>query len=93
MVLASALVNPHLSVYDVTVIALPILWIGGWLHLDGREIAWFWQRCYWLTLATLLPTARLISVQLTPILLAELFLRIVIAIRHTPRPRLAEAAL
>ena len=93
MVLASALVNPHLSVYDVTVIVLPILWIGGWLQGEGREVTWFWQRCYWLTLATLVPTARLISVQLTPILLVELFLRIVIALRHSPKPRLVEAAL
>jgi hypothetical protein len=77
LVLASALINPHLTIYDVTVIALPIIWIGGWLVGLPGDTTWFWQRVYWISVALLIPTAVLVKVQVSTILLAELYLRTV----------------
>src|SRR5207244_7854259 len=31
LVVASVLVNPHVAIYDATVLALSGLWLGGWL--------------------------------------------------------------
>lgn len=76
LVIASALVNPHLTVYDVTVLVLALLWIGGWLLTQPHESTWFWQRCYWLAVALLIPTAKFVPFQVTPILVAELLFRI-----------------
>lgn len=77
LVLASALVNPHLTIYDVIVMALPVLWIGGWLLEQQDDSTWFWQRVYWICAALLFPTAVLVKIQLSPILIGELFARIV----------------
>lgn len=84
LIIASALVNPHLTVYDVTVLVLPLLWIGGWLLAQPRDSTWFWQRCCWLSVALLVPTARVIPVQATPILLAELLFRLDRIVRSAP---------
>jgi alpha-1,2-mannosyltransferase len=77
LVMASALVNPHLTIYDVTVLALPIIWIGGWILERQVDTAWYWQRVYWITGALLFPTAAVMPIQLSTILVAELFVRIV----------------
>ena len=88
LVIASALVNPHLTVYDVTVMVLPLLWIGGWLLTEPRESTWFWQRCCWLAVALLIPTASFIPFQITPILVAELLFRIDRVVRSGSQPPL-----
>ena len=74
LMLASAVVNPHLMIYDVTVLALAAVLMGGYLNTQGGS-HWFWQRCYWASVALLLPTARILIIQATPILLGELLLR------------------
>lgn len=76
LLLASILVNPHLTIYDVTVLALPILWVGGWLLDRDTDSSWFWQRIYWIFVALLLPTAAFARIQLSALLLFELFVRI-----------------
>jgi len=77
LVLASALVNPHLAIYDVAVIALPIIWIGGWLLEEGSDTTWYWQRVYFIAAALLIPTAAFLRIQLSAILMLELFVQIV----------------
>jgi hypothetical protein len=92
MVVASALVNPHLSIYDATVLALPILWLGGWLLERQPDTTWFWQRVYWISAALFIPTAAVLKVQLSTLLVGELFVRLVLiawAERPSARPGVA----
>jgi hypothetical protein len=73
LVLGSALVNPHLTIYDVSVLVLPIIWIGGWLLEQEASTHWYWQSVYLLTIALAIPTAAIVGVQLSPIFAATLF--------------------
>jgi alpha-1,2-mannosyltransferase len=68
VVLGSVLVNPHLYVYDATLLVLTGLWIG----LVLGDEPWFWRRAYWLTVALLVPTAQFARVQLSVVLMLEL---------------------
>jgi hypothetical protein len=65
VMLASLLVNPHVIVYDVTLLALPLLWFGAYmLEAPRREHApSFGTLVYWLFVTLLIPTARVIAVQ------------------------------
>jgi hypothetical protein len=78
LVLASVLVSPHTVIYDVTLLALPILWLGGWLLEQQNDSTWFWQRVYWLAVALFLPFALLVKVQFSVIIMAELFARVAV---------------
>jgi hypothetical protein len=93
LILASALVNPHLTVYDAAVLAPAALLIGGELMTSARDAAWFWQRCYWISLALLFPIAKVLKVQATPILLVELLFRTVRTLRGTTVREQARASL
>ena len=68
VVIGSVLVNPHLYVYDATLLVLAGLWLG---LVVGNE-SWFWRRAYWLTVALLIPTAQFAWVQLSVLLMIEL---------------------
>jgi hypothetical protein len=78
LVLASALVNPHLSTYDASILVLPALWIGGELLESGTDSSWFWQRSYWIAWLLFLPTAAIVRLQLSTFLMAELFVRVAV---------------
>ena len=67
VMLASLLVNPHVIVYDVTLLALPLLWFGAYmLEPPRREVApAFGVLIYWLFVALLIPTARVIGLQVS----------------------------
>jgi alpha-1,2-mannosyltransferase len=97
LVLASVLVNPHLTIYDVTLLVLPVLWIGGWLLELEEQTDWYWQRVYWIAAALMIPTAAIVEVQLSPILIAALFVRIVVIAssraRISSRPACLHVAL
>jgi hypothetical protein len=82
LVLATVLVSPHLTIYDATLLALPFLWLGGWIESAGlRDVSrTFWSILYVLFLALLFPTALLIRVQISVLLLAWLFLIVTRAI-------------
>jgi hypothetical protein len=71
VMLASVLVNPHLIVYDATVIALPLLWFGAYMHEPERSAASapFWVTVYWLFAALFAPTAAAIGVQASVVLM------------------------
>lgn len=74
MILASVLVNPHVIVYDATVLALPLLWFAAYMHDPVRsgQAAKFWIVIYWLFPLLLMPTARLIGIQGSVVLMAWL---------------------
>jgi hypothetical protein len=76
LLLATVLVNPHLFLYDATVLVLPVLWIGGWLEQTNRPLgtAW-WHAVYGLSVMLLLPTAVLVGVQMSVVILGWLFVR------------------
>jgi len=63
VVLASILVNPHVIVYDLTVLALPLLWIGSYMQAlaDGETTRRYWMAVYWLFALTFIPTAAAIG--------------------------------
>ncbi len=82
LVLASALVNPHLIIYDLTVLALPLLWFGAYLQEPGRqELAErYWTAVYWLFALTFMPTAAAIGVQASVFVMVWLLILIVRAV-------------
>ena len=68
MVIASTLVSPHLTVYDATVLFPAALWVGAWMRSEK-----YWSLQYWTVVAFLAPTAWLIGLQASVVLLSVLF--------------------
>jgi hypothetical protein len=88
-VLGSALVSPHLFVYDATVLVLPLIWLGGFV--EREQPIWrteFWHCVYFLFVFLLFPTARFLPVQFSVLLMAWLFWRVASHI-HTSSRRIA----
>jgi hypothetical protein len=73
LVLGSVLVNPHVVVYDVAVLAAPLVWLTGWF--EGSSSASLEARRQWraalyaLFVLLLMPTARFVPVQLSPVVM------------------------
>ena len=65
VMLASVLVNPHVIVYDVTVLALPLLWFGAYMMEAERQAQapTFGVMVYWLFATLFIPTAAVIGLQ------------------------------
>jgi hypothetical protein len=78
LVIGSLLVNPHVYAYDTTVLVLAGLWLG---DAVGRDARWFWQRAYWITVTVFFPTALVIKLQLSVLLMLELLAQIWIRMR------------
>ncbi len=77
LVLGSVLINPHLFVYDAAVLVLPLLWLGA--QVESEQPSWraaYWHVVYFLFLFFLVPTARLLYVQFSVLLMAWLFWRV-----------------
>jgi len=68
MVCASTLVSPHLTVHDATVLFPAALWVGAWVGTEK-----YWSLMYWTGVAFLAPTAWLVGVQASVVLLSALF--------------------
>jgi alpha-1,2-mannosyltransferase len=79
VVLASALVNPHVIIYDLTVLALPLLWFGAYMREAARRehVVPFWMLVYWLFVTTFMPTSAAIGVQASVIVMIALLVLIV----------------
>jgi hypothetical protein len=85
VMLASLLVNPHVIVYDVTLLALPLLWFGAYMleperHTDAPA---YGVLVYWLCAALFMPTAAVVGVQMSVPLMMGL---LVWMTRVTTRP-------
>ena len=75
VVLASALVNPHMIIYDLTVLALPLVWFGAYMQEPARRDAGpYWMLVYWLFVTTFMPTAAAIGVQISVFVMAALLM-------------------
>jgi hypothetical protein len=87
VILASVLVNPHLIVYDATVLALPLLWFSAYVlaHNRPRHQATFWASVYWLFVAFLAPSAAAIGVQISVLLMMWLLAVIARIAAHDDR--------
>jgi hypothetical protein len=75
VMLAALLVNPHVIVYDVTLLALPLLWFGAYMLEPDRHAhaPAYGVLVYWLFAALFVPTAAAIGVQLSvPIMMGLL---------------------
>jgi hypothetical protein len=87
VMLASLLVNPHVIVYDVALLALPLLWFGAYLLEPERleDARAFGVMVYWLCAALFIPTAAVIGVQASVLLMMGLLLFVgrAVASRHT----------
>ena len=77
LMLASVLVSPHVTLYDATLLSLPLLWVGGWVQSTSRGQSRFgkrfWATLYWLFVAFMIPTAMLLRVQFSVLLMLFLF--------------------
>lgn len=70
LVLGTVLVNPHLFIYDAAVLALPFLWLGGWMEQHApAERERYWAAVYVLFLLLLFPTAAVIRMQASVVVL------------------------
>ena len=67
VILASLLVNPHVIVYDVTLLALPLIWFAAFMLEDDRraQAPAFGVLVYWLFGALFIPTAAAIGLQMS----------------------------
>jgi alpha-1,2-mannosyltransferase len=75
VVLASALVNPHMIIYDLTVLALPLVWFGAYMQEPARRHSGpYWMLVYWLFVTTFMPTAAAIGVQISVFVMAALLM-------------------
>ena len=75
VILASVLVNPHLIVYDVTLLILPLVWFAAYVLEPERRghAAAFGRTIYWLFAALFAPTATVIGLQASVPLMMGLF--------------------
>ena len=73
LALGSVLVNPHVVVYDVAVLAAPLVWLGGWFEGNSQgspELRRQWRvALYALFVFLLVPTARFVPIQLSPLVM------------------------
>jgi hypothetical protein len=78
LVVASVLVNPHVFVYDAVVLAPAVIWLAAWTYgderLSRRTRAVFAWGVYGLYPSLLVPTAALVAIQLSVLVLAGLFI-------------------
>jgi alpha-1,2-mannosyltransferase len=65
VVLAATLVNPHVIIYDLTVLVLPLLWFGSYMQDPAKpqDAGLYWTGVYWLFVLTFIPTAAVIGLQ------------------------------
>jgi hypothetical protein len=77
LLIATVLVSPHLGVYDLTVLVLALLWLGGWVERQREThptlCRVFWSWTYVLFVVLLVPIAALIRLQPSVLLLTSLF--------------------
>jgi hypothetical protein len=99
--LAAVLVNPHLIVYDAAILVLPLMWFGAWLVQQRTTsdesnrlpltVANYGALVYALVLAFLAPTAALIRVQVSVLLMLWVFWRVQDIVLTTPAKQWAKS--
>jgi hypothetical protein len=90
LVIATVLINPHLFVYDATVLAIAFLWLGGWIEREHSSFSRrYWTSIYAAYVLLLIPTARLIYVQMSVLVLCWLLWQIARGARQHQSPGVA----
>jgi hypothetical protein len=86
VVLAATLVNPHVIIYDLTVLVLPLLWFGSYMAEPARrkDAEPYWTTVYWLFVLTFIPTAAAIGLQASVFVMVGLLVLMSRAIRAEP---------
>lgn len=93
VMLAAVLVNPHLIVYDATILVLPLLWFGASVQRTaGADARKYGALVYGLFVTLFVPTAAVIKVQLSVPLMVWLFREAAVRI-DDDFSRLAEAPI
>jgi hypothetical protein len=96
LMLASLLANPHLIIYDATILVLPLVWISvdGLEHGGPDSAQRFLTMTYWLFVTLLAPTAFAIKLQVSVLLMTWMFASGVLsALRQTPSYQTDPASL
>ncbi len=88
VVMASVLVSPHVTIYDATILALPILRLGVWMEAGAapRLRPTYWPLVYWLFVGFLVPWAGLIRLQVSVVILSALFWYAATEVRSVAAP-------
>lgn len=88
LMVATVLVSPHLTIYDASLLAMPLVLLGGWAEARGESLlrAVFRVVTYLLFVAFLVPVALLIRLQPSVFLLVWLFLVVVRSMEGQPEP-------
>jgi len=89
MVIGTVLVSPHLFVYDAAVLVIPLLLTGAWV--ESQRPPWrfaFWQAVYATFILFLFPTARVIRVQGSVLVMLWMFFQVQRAARRPIRTEL-----
>ncbi len=89
VVLAATLVNPHVIIYDLTVLALPLIWFGSYMQDPARQddAGPYWTAVYWLFVFTFMPTAAAIGLQASVFVMVGLLVLVSRAIRADAHTR------
>jgi hypothetical protein len=83
VILAATLVNPHVIIYDLTVLALPLIWFGSYMQEPARQedAGPYWMSVYWLFVLTFMPTAAAIGLQASVFVMVGLLVLVSRAIK------------
>jgi hypothetical protein len=90
LVLGTVLINPHLFVYDASVLVLALLWLG--TLVEAERPSWraaYWHAVYFLFMFFLFPTARLLFLQFSVLVMLWLFWRVAQGIREIETARVS----
>lgn len=83
VVLAATLVNPHVIIYDLTVLVLPLVWFGSYIQEPAKrqDVVLYWTAVYWLFVSTFIPTAAAIGLQASVVVMVGLLVLVSRAIQ------------
>ena len=78
-IFASGLVNPHFQIYDVTILALPLLWLGAFMQEPAhhQRSEWYWKAVFWLFAVLFVQSAIVIPLYAAVVLMVGLFALVV----------------
>jgi hypothetical protein len=81
LMFASVLANPHVTIYDATILALPLIWIGAEFVAHGPDDSKaFLTLAYWIFVTLLVPTALAIRLQVSVLLMIWMFAHAVLSV-------------
>ena len=82
VILASVLVSPHTMIYDLTVIALPLLWFSAFMQEPARRehSVSYWKTVHWLFAALVIQTLDIMRLQVPVMLMAWLLVLVTRAV-------------